>query len=178
MLRVSWIIEMILKNFLFLLKSWNACLFSTSSMLSFQVNSDLLLYSHAMELSFRSFMYTVDAEIVEITATDFISSLTVEMACSHGEKVFFLFKILFGFEKNVWLRLNFHYGNCVAEVNTEKPILLRQKPRQLSTAEVNYEDWLLFLTCSFTVSIRIFKQTCFFLIGFWLEFWSWWSWWW
>ena len=45
-------------------------------MLSFQVNSDLLLYSHAMELSFWSFMYTVDAEIVEITATDFISSLT------------------------------------------------------------------------------------------------------
>ena len=43
---------------------------------SFQVNSDLLLYSYAMELSFRSFMYTVDAEIVEITATDFISSLT------------------------------------------------------------------------------------------------------
>ena len=69
---------MILKICLFLLKSCNACLFSTSSMLSFhQVNSDLLLYSHAMELSFRSFMYTVDAEIVEITATDFISSFTV-----------------------------------------------------------------------------------------------------
>ena len=112
---------MILKFCLFLLKSCNACLFSTSSMLSFQVNSDLLLYSHAMELSFRLFMYTVDAEIVEITATDFISSLTVKMACSHGEKVFFLFKILFGF----------------AEVNTEKPILLRQLP----TAKVNYEDW-------------------------------------
>ena len=31
---------------------------------------------HAMELSFRSFMYTVDAEIVEIMANDFISSLT------------------------------------------------------------------------------------------------------
>ena len=65
---------MILKIGLFLLKSCNACLFPTSSMLSFQVNSDLL-YSQAMELSFRSFMYTVDAEIVEITATDFISSL-------------------------------------------------------------------------------------------------------
>ena len=42
-------------------------------MLSFQVNSDFLLFSHAMELSFWSFMYTVDAEIVEIMATDFIS---------------------------------------------------------------------------------------------------------
>ena len=95
---------MILKICLFLLKSCNACLFFTSSMSTFQVNSDLLLYSHAMELSFRSFMCMVDAEILEITAT------------------------------------NFHYGNCVAEVNTEKLILLRQKPRQLQTAEVNYED--------------------------------------
>ena len=142
---------MILKICLFLLKSCNACLFSTSSMLSFQVNSDLLLYSHAMELSFRSFMYTIDAEIVEITETDFISSLTApHLQATENAFGVILYKktdnveleLIFSIiEKNVWLRLNFHYGNCVAEVNTEKPILLRQKPRQLPTAEVNYEDW-------------------------------------
>ena len=72
---------MILKICLFLLKSCNACLFSTSSRPTFQVNSDLLLYSHAMELSFRSFMCMVDAEIVEITATDFIRFSLRQLCC-------------------------------------------------------------------------------------------------
>ena len=95
-------------------------------------------------------MYTVDAEIVEITATNFISSLTAPHLQA-TENVFgvILYKntdnmeldLIFSIiEKNVWLRLNFHYSNCVAEVNKEKQILLRQKPRQLPTAEVNYED--------------------------------------
>ena len=95
-------------------------------------------------------MYTVDAEIVEITATDFISSLTAPHL-QVTENVFgvILYKntdnveldLIFSIiEENVWLRINFHYGNCVSKVNTEKPILLWQKPRQLLTAEVNYED--------------------------------------
>ena len=95
-------------------------------------------------------MYTVDTEIVEITATNFISSLTApHLQATENAFGVILYKntdnmeldLIFSIiEKNVWLRLNFHYSNCVAEVNTEKQILLRQKPRQLPTAEVNYED--------------------------------------
>ena len=116
---------MILKICLFLLKSCNACLFSgffsTSSMLSFQVYSDFLLFSHAMELSFWSFMYTVDAEIVEITATDFISLPLPRHIC--------LVKIKFSLRRLC----------CRSEIQKNR-FLLWQKPRQLPTAEVNYED--------------------------------------
>ena len=85
-----------------------------------------------------------------ITATDFVSSFTApHLQATENAFGVILYKntdnveldLIFSIiEKNVWLRSNFHYCNCVAEVNTEKPILLRQKPQQLPTAEVNYED--------------------------------------
>ena len=127
---------MILKICLFLLKSCNACLFSG-------------FFFHIFNAIVSGKLWLL---IVFTCDGTFVLVVYVHGWCWNSGNYGNWFHLSSLTAPHVWLRLNFHYGDCVAEVNTEKPILLRQKPRQMPTAEVNYEDWDLNL-CVYIIQI-------------------------